>query len=598
MTLEEQLNSKEKMYKDFYLFKRLYSYLKPELAIFIFGLFIDILAIAIYSFEPRIMGLGITFITEGKITELVILCSVFLAAITLTLVMGYYGTMIMQKVGQNIIYKMRTEEFEHIENFSINQLNSLPVGKLVTRVTNDTAKINNLFSNVIPSFVRSFFSLIFTVVQVLISSWEIGLILIIFIPISFGVVIGFRIISKKVFRETRKSISSLNGFLAENISGMLTTQIFNQQKRKLDEFDDKNNSLLKAYLHQVSFFAVFRPLFYLLYIVSVAIIVLYGSNLIINDPAGKYVAADLLTFYLYAGQFSNPMTSFAEQFNSFQESLTAMERICIILDVKPEVLDKEDAKDVDTLIGKVEFKHVWFSYIPGEWILKDVSFVINPGETAAFVGATGAGKSTIISLITRNYEAQKGEILIDDKPIGEYTLNSLRKHIGSMLQDVFLFAGTISENISLFDNAIDKKDVISSCEYVGANNFIEKLPNKYDEMIQERGNNFSMGQRQLISFARVVLYHPNIMLMDEATANIDTETEVLIQNSLKKMKNIGTMIIVAHRLSTIKHADKIFVISQGKIIESGNHQELLKVHGMYYNLYRLQNMEKKKDEEI
>ena len=292
------------------------------------------------------------------------------------------------------------------------------------------------------------------------------------------------------------------------------------------------------------------------------------------------------------------MTSFAEQFNSFQESLTAMERICIILDVKPEVLDKEDAKDVDKLIGKVEFKHVWFSYIPGEWILKDVSFVINPGETAAFVGATGAGKSTIISLITRNYEAQKGEILIDDKPIGEYTLKSLRKHIGSMLQDVFLFAGTISENISLFDNAIDKKDVISSCEYVGANNFIEKLPNKYDEMIQERGNNFSMGQRQLISFARVVLYHPNIMLMDEATANIDTETEVLIQNSLKKMKNIGTMIIVAHRLSTIKHADKIFVISQGKIIESGNHQELLKVHGMYYNLYRLQNMEKKKDEEI
>ena len=360
----------------------------------------------------------------------------------------------------------------------------------------------------------------------------------------------------------------------------------------------ETKSLLKAYLHQVSFFAVFRPLFYLLYIVSVAIIVLYGSNLIINDPAGKYVAADLLTFYLYAGQFSNPMTSFAEQFNSFQESLTAMERICIILDVKPEVLDKEDAKDVDKLIGKVEFKHVWFSYIPGEWILKDVSFVINPGETAAFVGATGAGKSTIISLITRNYEAQKGEILIDDKPIGEYTLNSLRKHIGSMLQDVFLFAGTISENISLFDNAIDKKDVISSCEYVGANNFIEKLPNKYDEMIQERGNNFSMGQRQLISFARVVLYHPNIMLMDEATANIDTETEVLIQKSLKKMKNIGTMIIVAHRLSTIKHADKIFVISQGKIIESGNHQELLNVHGMYYNLYRLQNMEKKKDEEI
>ncbi|HBD06480.1 MAG TPA: ABC transporter ATP-binding protein [Firmicutes bacterium] len=599
MTLEEQISIKEKTYKDSILFKKLFRFFVPEIWRFIFAILLDTLTVVIFSFEPRITGNIVSYVSSGQFDKILLMSLIFIGCIIIGLIFMYNGSIMLQKVGQNIVYNLRMEIFKHVDEFSINQLNSLPVGKLVTRIINDTSKIMRMFTDVIPSVIRSFTTLITILVQMFVSSWAVGLTLSAFLPLIFGVIVFFRIFSRKVFRESRQSVSDINGFIAENISGMLTTQIFNQQQRKLDEFEEKNQRVLKAHLRQVRFFAIFRPLFYLIYVLTIIAVIYVGTYIVTSNPmqySGSEAGGLLFSFYLFAGQFSNPVTSLAQQFNAFQESLTSVERVCIVMDVEPEVLDIKEAKSVDKLIGKIEFRNVWFAYKKDEWVLKDVSFTINPGETAAFVGATGAGKSTIISLITRNYEVQKGEILIDDVPIKNYTIETLRKHIGAMLQDVFLFAGTIKDNISLFDETVSKEEIVDACKYVGADTFIEALPNKYEEEVRERGNNFSMGQRQLLSFARVVVYNPNIILLDEATANIDTETELIIQSSLEKISSIGTMIIVAHRLSTIKHADKIFVISQGRIIEQGNHQELLKKRGTYYNLYELQNMEKKVNE--
>lgn len=590
MNLEEQLNSKQRNYKDSVLLGRLFKYVRPYLLRFLFGIAIDALVVVIFSLEPRIIAQAVKYINEGaEYAKIVGLGLGYLGLSLLGVVIMFFSVMMIQRVGQDIVYDIRNDVFSHVENLSINQLNSLPVGKLVTRITNDTNKIMNLFTNVLTTFIRSFITLAAVLVNVLISSWKVGLILTAFLPLVFLIIALFRVFSRNVFRETRQSISSMNAFLAENLSGMKTTQIFNQEERKMAEFEAANQHLLKANLRQTRFFAIFRPSFYLVYITAQIVILAFSVFLVRRGEIGS---EQIAAFYLFTSQFFNPIHSLADQFNLLQESLTGTERVMILIDFKPEVLDRPDAREVEGFEGKIEFQHVWFAYNPGEWILKDVSFVIEKGETAAFVGATGAGKSTIISLITRNYEAQKGQILIDGEPIESYTLKTLRRHIGEMLQDVFLFAGTIAENIALFDESVPLEKIEEGARYVGADQFIEKLPGGYQELVNERGNNFSMGQRQLISFARVVVYRPNIILLDEATANIDTETEVLIQSSLEKMKDIGTMVIVAHRLSTIKHADKIFVLSQGEIIEAGRHQELLKKRGTYYNLYRLQNMEK------
>lgn len=590
MNLEEQLNSKQRNYKDTVLLKRLFDYARPYWLRFFGGILLDCLVVVIFTLEPRIISTAVKYINESRPYSQVV--GLGLAYLGLTLVaisLMYVAVMMIQKVGQDIVYDIRNDVFSHVEHLSINQLNSLPVGKLVTRVTNDTFKIMNFFTNVLVTFIRSFITLAAVLVNVYITTWKVGLILTGFLPLVILVMVLFRIFARNVFRETRKSVSAMNAFLAENLSGMKTTQIFNQEERKMEEFEAANRHLLKANLRQTRFFAIFRPLFYLLYVSAQIVILAFTVYLVQQNEVGS---EQITSFYLFTSQFFNPIHNLADQFNLLQESFTSTERVIILIDFKPEVLDRPEAIDVDHFEGKIEFKNVWFAYIPGEWILRDVSFVIEKGETAAFVGATGAGKSTIISLITRNYEAQKGQILIDDQPIESFKLNTLRRHIGEMLQDVFLFAGSIAENISLFDNTITKEQIEEGARYVGADQFIKNLPQGYDEPVNERGSNFSMGQRQLISFARVVVYRPNIILLDEATANIDTETEVLIQSSLEKMKDIGTMVIVAHRLSTIKHADKIFVLAKGEIIESGRHQQLLKMRGTYYNLYRLQNMEK------
>lgn len=587
---EEELEQKQHSMKDMAMIGNLARYLKPYLPKFIFAIVLDTLSVLLYTTEPLFYKeiLRLLKIETTQFTSILAIGLFFIVAMFASIILMYISGMMVQKVGQRVIYDIRRDIFNHIEELAIGQLNTIPVGKLVTRITNDTGTLMDFFTNILVNMLKNIITLVAIAIISFFVNWQLALILIAFLPIILAITIFFRSKSKKVYREIRKNVSSINGFLSENLSGMKTIQIFNQEERKAEEFTKLNKQLRDSNLKSVRIFALFRPGVFFIYVMAIVAVMSVGLRLVMN---GQLDTDGLYAFYIYISQFFNPVQNLAEQFNGLQSSMTAAERILAVLDLKADVLDSDDSIDVDGFKGKIEFKNVWFSYVPGVWVLKDISFVIEPGETAAFVGATGAGKSTIIGLIVRNYEIQKGQILIDGIDIKKIKINSLRKHIGEMLQDVFLFSGTIASNIALDDDSITRKEIEDASRYVGADTFIEKLPKKYDEEVLERGNNFSMGQRQLISFARTVVYKPNIVVLDEATANIDTETEVLIQNSLLKMKNIGTMVIVAHRLSTIKHADKIFVISKGKIIEEGTHQELLKLRGTYYNLYRLQNMQ-------
>jgi ATP-binding cassette subfamily B protein len=412
-----------------------------------------------------------------------------------------------------------------------------------------------------------------------------------FVPFILLFTLIFRKFSRRAYRRVKDSTTDINTFLSENLSGIKITQIFNREERKMQEFNERNDKLSVAKRKQIFVFGIFRPMVYMLYITSVMCLFYLGGKGVLEDKKflGQLITSEvIIAFYMYISRFFNPIQSLAEMFNWLQSAFASAEKIFSILDMKPIVVDEDDAIELESVKGEIEFKNVWFYYKEGEWVLKDVSFKIEPKQTVAFVGATGSGKTTILSLICRNYDIQKGQILIDGIDIKKIKISSLRKHFGQMLQDVFLFSGTIRSNILLREEGISDDEIMEACKYVNADKFISKLEKGLDDEILERGNNFSAGQRQLLSFTRTIVHKPEIMILDEATANIDTETELLIQNSLEKMMNIGTMLIVAHRLSTVQHADKIIVLSHGEIIEQGTHFELLKNKGRYYSLYMLQ----------
>lgn len=578
----------ERLYKDSHIFKRLLIYAKPYWLNFLMSLILIIIPIAVELFIPQIMGevveiLGSEVIDFNRIITTIIIMGIITI---IGSVSQYFQNILLQKTGQSIIYTVREEVFTHIEKLSANQFNNIPIGKLVTRVTSDTNNLNELYTSVIINLIKSFLTLIGVIVMMFITNVEITLYILITAPVIFGLCMVFRKFSRKAYRDVRTNVTNINTFLSENISGIKITQIFNQEEKKLGEFKENNNRLKKSSLKEVFVFGIFRPTIYGIYILTVIMLLWIGSK---NALLGGVVTSSIIVkFYAYLGSFFNPLQELADQFNVLQSAFASSEKIFSILDTQPEVVDAPDAVDLVDFKGEVEFKNVWFRYIKDEWILKDVSFKVNANETVAFVGATGSGKTTILSLIVRNYDIQKGQILIDGKDIKTYTISSLRKNIGQMLQDVFLFSGTILSNIQLNDETISIDEVVKASKYVNADKFIDKLPEKYYEKVRERGNNFSSGQRQLISFARTIVHKPKLMILDEATSNIDTETEKLIQDSLEKMMNIGTMLIVAHRLSTIQHADNIIVLSKGEIIEQGTHQELLKNKKHYYTLYKLQ----------
>ena len=562
---------------------RTLKYIKPEKKSFLLAIFLVCLNVVLDSISP-LFSTKITDELSYTNININLIISLSIISLLITIfnqIFLYIESNVLQRCGQRIIYRLRTEIFEHIENMSLNQLNEMPVGSLVTRVTSYTANMSDLFTGVLVRILKDITTLVGVyIIMIFISPKLAGVMgIIIFIVFIISFVFSKKI--KEIFRQERAYISDLNTFLSENLSGMKLTQIFNQEKTKEEEFEEKNQRLRKQRFKVTTGYGIYRPTISFIYNISVVLVCVLGFEFGLS-------IGEIFGFYLYLSKFFNPVQNLADQINSLEKAISSSERLFNLLDVKPDVLDRDDAIEINEIKGEIEFKNVWFAYHDEHWILKDVSFKINPKQTCAFVGATGAGKTTILSLIVRNYEVQKGEILIDGININHIKIESLRRCIGQMLQDVCLFSGTIGSNITLRDPKFTVEEIRKACKYVNADSFIDKLPNGINEELIEKGENLSQGQRQLLSFARTVLHKPQILILDEATANIDTETEVLIQESLEKMKNIGTMLVVAHRLSTIQHADKIIVLQNGQIIEEGNHQELLKKKGYYYKLYQLQ----------
>lgn len=502
-------------------------------------------------------------------------------------VLNAADTWMLQKMGQSIIYQMREEVFAHIHSLSLGFFNTTPVGKLVTRVSNDTEAVNELFSSILVKLFKNIVKIIGYAVVMLSIHVRMAIVSFLLLPVVTALTFLFRSLSRKAYQITRTKITELNTFLSEHISGMKLIQIFVREKEKYQEFETKSGELFAANWREVMTFAVFRPLIYMLSIIAMIIVIGTGSASVLN---GTLSLGTLFIFVSYISSFFEPIQELAEQFGTLQSSLASAEKIFSVLDEKPEIVSPSRPVNVQ-IQGRIEFKHVWFAYEKEDYILRDVSFVIEPGQKAAFVGATGAGKSSILNLIGRYYDIQKGEILIDGVNIRAIDTDVLRRAIGQVQQDVFIFTGDIKGNISLNNEDISPEEIRQAAQTVNADPFIQKLPGGYDEPVTERGSTLSAGQRQLLSFARTLAYDPAILVLDEATANIDTETESLITHALERLMEGRTTIMVAHRLSTIQHADKIMVMHKGRIRESGTHQELLRQEGLYKKLYELQLMD-------
>ena len=591
----------ERSMADGEILRRLFGYAKPYLRQFVVVGFLVLFSISYDIASPLIVGyIEELVVGDFELKSLYVSVAVYAGVLVFSMASTYLQAVILQRVGQRIISDLREDLFTHIESLSHGQLNDIPVGKLVTRVTNDTNAISMMFTNLFVNLTKNAFVILGILVAMLCLNYELTLMVLCFVPFILLFTVIFRKFSRRAYRKVKDATTDINTYLSENLSGIKVTQIFGREDEKMEEFRQKSQALAKATQEQIFVFGVFRPLVYMLYISSILCLFYLGGMGHLNHVTflGQTISSGtIVTFYMYISKFFTPIQNLAEQFNWLQSALASSEKVFSIMDIRPQMVDAPDAVELDEVKGDIEFRDVWFSYIPGEWVLQGVSFHVEPRQTVAFVGSTGSGKSTILSLICRNYEFQKGEILIDGIDIRKIKISSLRRHFGQMLQDVFLFSGTIRSNIVLREEKIPDEEIMKVCRYVNADHFINKLEHGLDEEVRERGNNFSAGQRQLLSFARTILHKPSVMILDEATANIDTETELLIQDSLEKMRSVGTMLIVAHRLSTIQHADNIIVLSRGRILEQGTHQQLLAAHGRYYQLYTLQYHKEQMDKQ-
>jgi len=569
------------------LVKRLIKYARPYYKPFIFVIISVLISSFFSSYTNILVGDVIDSLKLSNsysiIVKYTILLGVFIVLATIiSLIRGF----VLNRLSQKILVDIRNEIFDHIESLSLKEIDKTPVGTFVTRVTNDTNSLSELFTSVIVKLIGETTILIYAIILMIICSPKLSLLSSLVFPVLFLSTALFVKLSRRVHRKITFDNSKLNSFLSENLSGMKITQIFNMEDKKMHEFDFYSDKLFANQRNAMLVFAIFRPFINFLFYISEIIIFYFGAKMVINDPS-SFTTGALYAFYLCIFNVYNPIQNIAQMFNTLQSAFASAEKIFHILDIKSSIVLKKEPVKADNFKGDIEFRDVWFKY-EEDWIIKGISFKIKAGQVVSFVGPTGAGKTTILSLIGRYYDPQKGEILIDGINIKDYDIHSLRRNIGEMLQDVFLFTGTIKDNITLRNDDITLEEVKVASKYVNANSFIEKFENQYDEVVKERGNNYSQGQRQLLSFARTIVYKPKMIILDEATSNIDTETEVLIQDSLEKIKTIGTTLMVAHRLSTIQHSDIIMFVDDGKIIESGSHQELLKLKGRYYNLYKLQ----------
>ncbi|MBP3660124.1 MAG: ABC transporter ATP-binding protein, partial [Oscillospiraceae bacterium] len=546
------------------IIRRLLAYARPYWKQFALTLLVMAFSVVYDVLSPLLVGKLVGLVqTDFELAQLFSMVAVYGSILVVSLVCTYLQAMLLQKTGQKILSQIRLDVFTHIESLSHDQLNNIPVGTLVTRVSNDPNAISYMFTNILVTLVKNILVVFGVLGAMLMLNYALTLMVLCFVPFIVLFTIMFRRFSRRAHRAVTNATTDLNTFLSENLSGMKIIQIFNREDRKQADFLERSAALRRAKLGRMVVFGIFRPMVYMLNISSILCLLYMGSRAHILGRVwfGQVIdSAVVVSFYMYIGKFFNPIQALAEQFDMLQRSFAAAEKIFSILDLQPEVVDEPDAIELPEIRGEIEFQDVWFAYKPGEWVLKGVSFHVQAGQAVAFVGSTGSGKTTILSLICRNYDIQKGKILIDGIDIKKIKISSLRRHFGQMLQDVFLFAGDIRSNILLRSEGISDEEVWDACRYVNADKFIGRLEHNLSEVVRERGNNFSAGQRQLLSFARTIIHKPAVMILDEATANIDTETELLIQDSLERMKNIGTMLIVAHRLSTIQHCDNIILL--------------------------------------
>lgn len=565
---------------------RLIAYMKPYAHWVIFALLLVLGLTAFDLYRPLLVGDAIdTFGANGDYDVIIATAIKYAVVLALSFAFNIAQTWILQKTGQNIILQMRKDLYRHIQSLGSRYFDITPVGKLVTRVTNDVEALNEMYSGILVQLFRNIVKIVGLAGVMLVLDVRLAAISFVLMPLVIGLTVLCQKIARNIYRLYRTRLTDINTFLSEHLSGMKIIQIFGRQERKFEEFHDKNTKLYKAFYREMLMYAVFRPLIYILSILSLMIVLWFGSRNVFDEIIS---VGTLYIFSNYIRSFFDPIQELAEQFSTLQSSIASAEKIFTVMDEDEFIPEVENPKQPDKITGKIEFDHVWFAYDGENYVLKDVSFVINPGEKVAFVGATGAGKSSILNLIGRYYDIQKGHIYIDGIDIRQLSKKKLRSAIGQMQQDVFIFEGDVAYNIRLNDDDITDAQVKAAAEYVNASHFIEKLPQGYHEPVTERGATFSAGERQLLSFARTLAHNPSILVMDEATANIDTETEILIQEALEKLMDGRTTIMVAHRLSTIQHADCIMVMHKGRICERGTHRELLEQDGIYRKLYELQ----------
>lgn len=584
MNSSENINKNEMNKKSSTM--RLIAYMKPYAHWVIFALLLVLGLTAFDLYRPMLVGDAIdTFGANGDYDVIIATAIKYAVVLALSFAFNIAQTWILQKTGQNIILQMRKDLYRHIQSLGSRYFDITPVGKLVTRVTNDVEALNEMYSGILVQLFRNIVKIVGLAGVMLVLDVRLAAISFVLMPLVIGLTVLCQKIARNIYRLYRTRLTDINTFLSEHLSGMKIIQIFGRQERKFEEFHDKNTKLYKAFYREMLMYAVFRPLIYILSILSLMIVLWFGSKNVFDEIIS---VGTLYIFSNYIRSFFDPIQELAEQFSTLQSSIASAEKIFTVMDEDEFIPEVENPKQPDKITGKIEFDHVWFAYDGENYVLKDVSFVINPGEKVAFVGATGAGKSSILNLIGRYYDIQKGHIYIDGIDIRQFSKKQLRSAIGQMQQDVFIFEGDVAYNIRLNDDDITDAQVKAAAEYVNASHFIEKLPQGYHEPVTERGATFSAGERQLLSFARTLAHNPSILVMDEATANIDTETEILIQEALEKLMDGRTTIMVAHRLSTIQHADCIMVMHKGRICERGTHRELLEQDGIYRKLYELQ----------
>ena len=584
MNSSENINKNEMNKKSSTM--RLIAYMKPYAHWVIFALLLVLGLTAFDLYRPMLVGDAIdTFGANGDYDVIIATAIKYAVVLAVSFAFNIAQTWILQKTGQNIILQIRKDIYRHIQSLGSRYFDITPVGKLVTRVTNDVEALNEMYSGILVQLFRNIVKIVGLAGVMLVLDVRLAAISFVLMPLVIGLTVLCQKIARNIYRLYRTRLTDINTFLSEHLSGMKIIQIFGRQERKFEEFHDKNTKLYKAFYREMLMYAVFRPLIYILSILSLMIVLWFGSRNVFDEIIS---VGTLYIFSNYIRSFFDPIQELAEQFSTLQSSIASAEKIFTVMDETEFIPEAANPKEPDKIIGKIEFDHVWFAYDGENYVLKDVSFVINPGEKVAFVGATGAGKSSILNLIGRYYDIQKGHIYIDGIDIRQLSKKQLRSAIGQMQQDVFIFEGDVAYNIRLNDNDITDEQVKEAAEYVNASHFIEKLPQGYHEPVTERGATFSAGERQLLSFARTLAHNPSILVMDEATANIDTETEILIQEALEKLMDGRTTIMVAHRLSTIQHADCIMVMHKGRICERGTHRELLEQDGIYRKLYELQ----------